>query len=127
MRRLLMTTMIFAASPICLHAATLDKALAKLDPEERARQACIIRGIDQIRADKKLPKADRIQPGAEKRAALADGVVMATGGAVRAKDQWFALKFKCAVTEDHMKATSFTYEIGAVIPEEQWEDFGLFK
>jgi hypothetical protein len=32
-----------------------------------------------------------------------------------------------SVTPDQMKATSFTYELGAEIPEAKWEDLGLWK
>ncbi|MGQ0457760.1 MAG: DUF930 domain-containing protein [Hyphomicrobium sp.] len=126
--RPIIATMLVVACPLSIaHAAALDKALLKLDPEERARQACIIRGIDQIRADKALPRADRIQPGPHKPAEFDGAVVLATDGAVRAKDQWYALKFTCAVTDDQMKAKSFSYQIGGPIPEDQWEDRGLFK
>lgn len=127
MRLTALATIALALAPAAASAATLDKALANLDPEERARQACVIRGIDQIRADKALPKADRIQAGGQSTSKFDGAIVMANAGAVRAKDQWFALKFKCAVTADHMKATSFSYEIGAAIPEDRWEDLGLFK
>lgn len=127
MRRSFLAVMALACASTPAFTATLDKALAKLDPEERARQACVIKGIDQIRADKALPKADRIQAGGQASAKFDGNIVLATAGAVRAKDQWFALKFKCAVTEDHMKATSFSYEIGSAIPEDRWEDLGLFK
>lgn len=125
--RLTLATILFVSFLPLADAASIDQSLAKLDPEERARQACIIRGIDQIRADKKLPRADRIQPGAEKRAAFSGDVVLAEGGAVRAKDKWYELTFTCAVTPDHMKATSFAYQIGALIPKEKWEDMGLFE
>ncbi len=33
----------------------------KLDPEERAHLVCVIKGIDTIRRDGKLPKADRLK------------------------------------------------------------------
>ncbi|MFN0217406.1 MAG: DUF930 domain-containing protein [Hyphomicrobium sp.] len=127
MRPVFIAMFVLACPSMFAQAATLDKALSNLDPDERARQVCSIRGIDQIRADKALPKADRIQPGSQSQTPFDGKIVLATHGAVRAKDQWFALKFSCAVTENQMKATSFTYEIGAAIPEEQWEDRGLFK
>jgi hypothetical protein len=36
------------------------------------------------------------------------------------------LGLRC-VTSDQMKATSFTYELGAEIPEAKWEDLGLWQ
>jgi hypothetical protein len=53
-------------------------------------------------------------------------VVTATGGAVRVKHHWYALKFTCEVTGDLMKAKSFTFELGDEIPKEKWEDYGLW-
>ncbi len=96
----------------------------KLDPEERAHQACIIKGIDTIRRDGKLPKADRLKTSISGRAAFTGTQVAAKGGAVRAKSHWYGLKFKCDVTPDQMKALTFTYEIGKEIPEAKWEDSG---
>lgn len=109
------------------HAGTINDQLMKLDPEERAHQACIIKGIDTIRHDGKLPKADRLKTSISGRAAFTGTQVAAKGGAVRAKSHWYGLKFKCDVTPDQMKALTFTYEIGKEIPEAQWDDLGLWR
>jgi len=113
--------------PVAAGAASLEESLLKLPPEERARQACIIKGIDQIRLDKRLPRADRLKTSILN-PALFDGVaVTAKGAAVHDKDRWFALTFTCVVTKDLLKATSFVYEIGAEIPRDKWEDLGLWE
>jgi hypothetical protein len=39
----------------------------------------------------------------------------------------YGLQFKCDVTADQMKALTFTYEIGKEIPEDKWEDLGLWR
>jgi hypothetical protein len=108
-------------------AGDIEQQLGKLDPEERAHQVCVIKGVDTIRRDGKLPKADRLKTSITKRAAFTGTQVAAKGGAVRAKSHWYALTFKCDVTPDQMKALSFTYEIGAEIPEAKWEDLGLWR
>jgi hypothetical protein len=108
-------------------AAPIDKALMKLDPEERAHQACIIKGLDKIVADKTLPGADRMKTGVLGTAKFIAGTRVTTvGGAVRAKHKWYRLSFDCTVTADQMKATAFTYKIGAEIPKETWEEIGLW-
>ncbi len=99
----------------------------KLDPEERAHQVCVIKGVDAIRKDRTLAKADRIKTSITGRATFTGTQVSTKGGAVRAKDHWYALKFTCDVTPDQMKALTFTYEIGAEIPESKWEDLGLWR
>jgi hypothetical protein len=107
-------------------SGSIKDQLAKLDPEERAHQACGIRGLDAIKHDHKLPGADRLKTGIFGRAAFVNNVVTAKGGAVKAHNHWYKLKFDCTVTPDQMKATTFTYEIGAEIPQPQWEDLGLW-
>ena len=109
------------------NAASMDQTLLKLDPEERARQVCILKGIIDINRSKKLKQVDRLKTSILSQATY-DGKTVATkGGAVRAKDRWYRIKFTCAVTSDQMKATSFEYEIGPEIPESDWEDLGLWK
>jgi hypothetical protein len=105
----------------------MEDALKKLDPEERAHQACAIKGVDTLRRDKRLPGADRIKTRVTGAAALDGSVVTGQGGAVRAKGRWYALKFTCTVTADRMKAVSFTYELGQEIPEAKWDDYGLWR
>jgi hypothetical protein len=114
--------------PLYGHAASFEDTMKKLDPEERAHQACILKGLAAVRADKKLPGADRMKTSIFGRAQFVDGTqVKAKGGAVRAKDHWYALKFDCVVTADQMTATSFRYELGQEIPKTEWEDLGLWQ
>lgn len=107
-------------------AGSIKDQMAKLDPEERAHQACAIKGLEAIRKDKKLPGADRLKTGIFGRAVYTGNEVTAKGGAVKAKNHWYKLKFSCTVTPDQMKATIFTYELGSEIPQAQWEDLGLW-
>ncbi len=107
-------------------ANSIDRALAQLDPEERAHQACIILGVDKIRKDGKLPQADRMKTGVLGRATLEGNRVTTVGGAVRANHRWYQLKFDCTVTKDRMKATAFTYKLGKEIPRNKWDDIGLW-
>jgi hypothetical protein len=113
--------------PLGSGAANLNDQLMKLDPEERAHQVCVIKGIETIRREGKLPKADRLKTSITGRAAFTGTQVAAKGGAVRAKSHWYGLQFKCDVTADQMKALTFTYEIGKEIPEDKWEDLGLWR
>jgi hypothetical protein len=107
--------------------SSMDRALEMLDPEERAHQACILRGIDAVRKGTHLRGVDRVKTSILSRAIFKDNVVIANGGAVRADHRWYALKFKCGVTGDQMKATSFDFVLGEEIPEDRWEDYGLWK
>lgn len=127
MRRTAIVGLLLLGTVTSAGAGALEQSLAKLDPEERAHQACIILGIDQMRRDKQLPKADRMKTGIFQPAAFDGAVVKASGGAVRANHRWYALNFTCSVTKDQMKATSFAYKLGSEIPEDKWEDLGLWR
>ncbi len=108
-------------------AGSLEKSLMKLNPEERAHQACVAKGLETVRRDKRLAKADRLMPDTFKRARFSDQVVTAKGAAVRANNHWYALTFECTVSEDQMKALAFTYVVGDEIPPDTWEQVGLWR
>jgi hypothetical protein len=127
MHRTLLLLATLCYLPVTAQAGPMEEALKKLDPEERAHQACSIKGVDTLRRDKRLPQADRIRTRVAGAAVLNGMVVTGTGGAVRAKGRWYALKFTCTVTADRMKAVSFTYEVGQEIPEAKWEAYGLWR
>ncbi len=107
--------------------ASMDRVLKELDPEERAHQACTLRGLGAIRQGTHLRGIDRIKSSTHSRAVFKNNVVTATSGAVRAGHHWYSLKYKCAVTDDQMKAKSFDFQLGAEIPEDKYEDYGLWK
>ncbi len=53
-------------------------------------------------------------------------MLVAKEGAVRAGKHWYALSFTCQLSPDFMKAQSFTFQLGAEIPKEQWEKLELW-
>jgi hypothetical protein len=126
MQRVLCLFVFALALATAADAGQVDQALMKLGPEERARQVCIIKGIETVRKDKRLSQADRMKTSILQPAQFSGTVVTATGGAVRVKRHWYALKFTCEVTGDLMKAKSFTFELGDEIPKDKWEDYGLW-
>jgi hypothetical protein len=115
------------ATNAALADASMDRVLKELEPEERAHQACTIRGLGVIRKGTHLRGIDRVKTSTQQRATFKNNVVTATSAAVRANHHWYALKYKCTVTDDQMKAKSFDFKLGAEIPEEKWEDLGLWK
>ena len=80
-----------------------------------------------MRHDKKLKRADRLKTGITSDAVFSGDRVVTKGGAVRANHHWYTISFDCKVTKDQMKALTFTYEVGAEIPESKWEDLGLWR
>ncbi|HET6322499.1 MAG TPA: DUF930 domain-containing protein [Hyphomicrobium sp.] len=127
MKRKLWLTAVLFVLPNAVGAGSINDQLRKLDPEERARQVCVMKGIDTLRRDGKLPKADRLKTSITGRAVFSGTQVSTKGGAVRAKSHWYNLSFKCDVSPDQMKALSFTYDLGKEIPEDKWEELGLWR
>ncbi|MGE0626675.1 MAG: DUF930 domain-containing protein [Hyphomicrobiaceae bacterium] len=108
-------------------AQSMDKWLLRLDPEERARQACMLRGLNDVRRDPRLRTADRMKSSILSRAAIdATHHIVAKGGAVRMRGKWYALSFDCHLTPDHMRAKDFSFTLGAPIPKSKWQDLGLW-
>lgn len=112
--------------PAIATAATLEQSLAKLDPEERSRQACAAKGLDIMRKDPRLRKADRINASITKPAVLKGTALTAPDGAVRVANKWYAVAYACQLSPDFMKATTFTFTLGQEIPKADWEKNGLW-
>lgn len=107
-------------------AAGIESSLAKLEPEERSHQACILKGLREVGREPKLRRADRMKTSIFTRAVLKGSMLAAPGGAVRVKGHWYRLAFACTLTDDYMKATTFTFELGTEIPKESWDRLGLW-
>lgn len=107
-------------------AAGIESSLAKLEPEERSHQACILKGLADVARDPKLRRADRMKTSIFNHAVLKGTTLSAPGGAVRVQGHWYRLAFACTLTQDYMKATTFTFELGSEIPKEAWDRLGLW-
>lgn len=117
----------FLLMPAAAQAAgSMDRMLAKLAPEDRAHQACAIKGLPIVKRDPRLRKADRIQSSTLGRAVLDGTHLAAKGGAVRVGQHWYAVSFTCDLTPDYMKAQNFSFVMGKEIPKENWDALGLW-
>jgi len=118
--------LLLACAVLPARAGTIEQALAKLAPEERAHQACAIKGLATVRRDARLRKADRMKTSILAPAVLQGTLLTAKGGAVHAGEHWYALSFTCQLAGDFMKATSFSFTLGAEIPKATWDRHGLW-
>jgi hypothetical protein len=114
-------------SPAAAHAGNFDRALLKLAPQERAHQACVIKGLDVVRRDPRLRHADRMKTSILSPSTLEGTLLSAKGGAVRANHRWYAIKFTCRLSNDLLHATSFSFELGQEIAQNKWETYGLWR
>lgn len=107
-------------------AAGIESSLAKLEPEERSHQACILKGLADVAREPRLRRADRMKTSIFVPAVLKGTTLTAPGGAVRVRGHWYRLAFACTLTQDYMKATTFTFELGSEIPKDVWDRLGLW-
>jgi hypothetical protein len=108
-------------------AGPLEEALSKLDPQERSHQACILKGMDMMRQDARLKKADRLKTQILAPAVLDKTQLTGKGAAVRVGSHWYAMSFTCQLSTNLMKATSFTFALGNEIPKASWDKHGLWQ
>jgi hypothetical protein len=107
-------------------ASSMQRILAKLAPEERAHQACAIKGLPIVKKDPRLRRADRIKSSILSRAVLAGTHLDAKGGAIRAGGHWYAVSYTCELSADYMQAQTFSFQVGKEIPEARWDELGLW-
>jgi hypothetical protein len=113
--------------PDAASAASPEASLARLAPEFRAHQVCILRGMPIVKRERMVRRADRMKTSIFRPAVVEGSKLVATGGAVRSAGHWYALSFSCDLSSDWMKATSFTYKLGSEIPHAEWERLGLWR
>jgi hypothetical protein len=127
LRNTALAAALILCAPSVASAGAMDLALAKLDPVERSHQACIIKGLQAVRSDQQLRKADRMKTSILSRAVLNGTTLTAKGGAVRVAGRWYALSFTCDLTSDLMNAKTFKFALGQEIAKENWERYGLWN
>jgi hypothetical protein len=126
LRKAVVAGILFTGAVGYAQAGSIEDTLAKLAPEERAHQACIIKGLDQAKHDARLRGADQMKASVLSSAVLSGTTLMAKGGAIRAAGHWYALTFTCRLTADLKKATAFSFAVGAEIPKQAWDKYGLW-
>ena len=107
-------------------ADRLERALLEIDPAERFIQVCSMTAAERIGKDKSY-KPDRAVMDASAPAKVDGDKMSGDGAAFRSKGDWYQFSFSCEASPDHLKVQSFSYQVGAKIPEEKWETYGLWR
>ncbi len=123
-----------AAAPAALATSRNDQvdarfyaSLKKLAPETRLDQICDYEAMARIARDRTPYRPDRAEAEAISPSKHTPTSVRTTGGAFRSGGHWYSLSYACTTTPDNMKVTSFTYQIGKLIPESDWQRYGLWR
>ncbi len=130
MKRLSLIILVLAAA--CSTALAIDKrfeaSLRKLDPTTRFEQLCDAEAMQRIGRSKSNPfRPDRALTAAVSDAVIKGDTMKGEGGAFRHRKQWYQFSFTCTVTPDRMKIKAFDFQVGAAIPEDKWEGYGLWR
>lgn len=103
------------------------RSLQHLDPMTRLEQVCAVETMARVNRDDNPYRPDRAVIYAVSKPKLAGDTMTGNGGAFRSQGKWYQYSFVCKTTPDHMKVSAFSYRIGNVIPEAQWESYGLYR
>ena len=103
----------------------VERMLKQLDPDARFEQVCDLEAMQRIGKDKAY-KPERTIVSALAAPRVSDATMTGSGGAFKSKGQWYQFSFTCRTTGDHMQVLSFSYQVGAPVPVEQWEKSGLW-
>lgn len=129
--RLLTLALAFvAAPPLAPPSFALDAAIVRglkeLDLGTRLEQRCDYEAMTRIAKDKKNYRPDRVVAEATAAATVEGDTFEGAGAAFRSKGEWYSLSYTCKTSDDHMNVLSFDYKIGAPIPKDRWNDYGLW-
>lgn len=128
MKKIVLAACLCAFVPVAAMAASkrVERSLEVLDPMTRLEQVCAIETMARMKKDKGPHRPDRAVVNAVSDPVLNGNTVTGDGGAFRSKGKWYRYSFTCQATADHKSVSAFSYTVGNPIPEEQWENYGLY-
>jgi hypothetical protein len=104
-----------------------EAMLQRIDPSERLEQVCEYAALTKIGRDKKTYRPDRVVIEAMSPPKVTGDKMSGSGAALRSKGKWYRFEFTCEAAPDRLKVESFNYEVGAEIPEDNWQRYGLWR
>lgn len=111
-------------------AFAIDQAMVrqfeKLDPRTRLEQRCDTEAMERITQGKNSFKADKVIAYAFSDPTIDKTRIEAPGAVFRSKGEWYRLAFRCRTETDRIGIVSFSYQIGARVPKDQWRAHYLY-
>lgn len=99
--------------------------LAGFATPERMEQLCGIEAMEQVQAWNGQFQPDSVVAYAMADSKIVGRTVEATGAAIRSKQQWFKLKFRCGLSADLTEVVAFEFQVEEPIPRSAWEEHNL--
>lgn len=111
-------------------AGAMDKAMIrqfeKLDPQTRLEQRCDTEALERIDRAKASFSPDKVIAYAFADPTIESTRIEATGAVFRSKGEWYKLSFRCRTDAARLAILSFSYEIGARVPRQEWRAHNLY-
>ncbi|MBZ6078764.1 DUF930 domain-containing protein [Microvirga puerhi] len=123
----LMSACLVSFSAAQASSSRLPPSFMKIEPRTRSLQVCNNMGSREIGREKEYSRLDRVVVDAMSNPTFDRNTISGSGGAFRVKGQWHQFQFRCTLADDKLSATSFTFQVGDIIPEAQWERYGLWR
>jgi hypothetical protein len=101
-------------------------SLKRLAPETRLDQVCDCEAMLRLGRDLHEFHPDRAKAEVISKPVRTRNSVKAAGCAFRRAGRWYALSYACETTPDQMQVTSFSYQVGKLLPPSDWSDAGLW-
>jgi hypothetical protein len=124
---LLMTSMAWPACAASRAEKRFEAMLQRIDPSERLEQVCEYAALTKIGHDRNPYRPDRVVIEAMSPPKVSGDKMSGSGAALRSKGKWYQFEFTCKAAPDRLKVESFNYQVGAEIPEDSWQRYGLWR
>lgn len=105
--------------------AQVRRALATIADNEKIVQLCNIEALEQIRLAAPQYDPDTMVSYAMATPITSGLLLTALGGAFRSRRQWYNVAFECEASPTLDGVTSFSFKLGELIPESEWEEHYL--
>lgn len=105
--------------------AQVRRGLATVADSEKVMQLCNIEALEQIRLAVPQYDPDTMVSYAMAMPITSGLLLTALGGAFRSRRQWYNVAFECEAAPGLDGVTSFSFKLGALIPESEWEEHYL--
>jgi hypothetical protein len=102
-------------------------SLGRLDPQTRLEQICDYEAMSRIGNAANGFHPDRAKSYAISPPEHLGDTLIAKGGAFRSGGRWYQVSFTCKASPDYTRVVSFNAKVGALIPEEKWPAYSLWK
>jgi hypothetical protein len=106
-------------------ARSTNDEMMLLDPSERIEQVCNTRAMSEIGKAGKGMKPDELVAYAYRDPVVKGWQIKAPGAAVRSGNAWYHLSYDCETVHEGLDVKSFSYKLGAVIPNSEWSSHYL--